>query len=270
MLIYINSAHLLQILILKIHGQKYKHEVWFLCPSFPQLGSRSSAGTVPTARPKRATWRPMSCVSTVSPSTTACTPTAASAARTHPRRPPECLRVSREIIARRAGSRLAWHHSVGLDVVMATANTDGHHCLTLKGVKRDWDCKKQKRIKTLTANFDVHSSVYLKSHSMYLSVAEAAYIKVRRDVKVQLAYLASFFLFFFSTLPKVSKRFTCVYTHPSEQHLSDKENAPCRPKACVLSSSKYSVLHFCKNRSISLPVQKSCLSVRMWCQMFGL
>lgn len=127
--------------------------------------------------------------------------------------------------------------------------------------------KKKKRIKALTANFDVHSSVYLKSHSMYLSVAEAAYIKVRRDVKVQPAYLASFFP---PPLPKVSKRFTCVYTHPSEQHLSDKENAPCRPKACVLSSSKYSVLHFCKNRSISLPVQKSCLSVRMWCQMFGL
>lgn len=44
--------------------------------------------------------------------------------------------------------------------------------------------KEKKRIKALTANFDVHSSVYLKSHSMYLSVAEAAYIKVRRDVKV--------------------------------------------------------------------------------------
>lgn len=44
--------------------------------------------------------------------------------------------------------------------------------------------KNKKRIKTLTANLDVHSSVYLKSHSMYLSVAEAAYNKVRRDVKV--------------------------------------------------------------------------------------
>lgn len=45
--------------------------------------------------------------------------------------------------------------------------------------------KRKKRIKTLTANFDVHSSVYLKSHSMYLSVAKAAYNnKVCRDVKV--------------------------------------------------------------------------------------
>lgn len=40
--------------------------------------------------------------------------------------------------------------------------------------------------KKLTANFDVHSSVYLKSHSMYLSVAkEAAYNnKVHCDVNV--------------------------------------------------------------------------------------
>lgn len=76
---------------------------------------------------------------------------------------------------------------------MATANTDGHHCLslTLKGVsvieivkKKKKGKKGKKKIKTLTANFDVHSSVYLKSHSMYLSVAEAAYNKVRRDVKV--------------------------------------------------------------------------------------
>lgn len=70
---------------------------------------------------------------------------------------------------------------------MATADTDGHHCLslTLKGVSVNEAVKKnKKRIKTLTANLDVHSSVYLKSHSMYLSVAEAAYNKVRRDVKV--------------------------------------------------------------------------------------
>lgn len=68
---------------------------------------------------------------------------------------------------------------------------------------------------------------------------------------------------------KVSKPFTCVYMHLSVQHLSDRENVPWLPKACVLSSSKYSVLHFCKYRSISLPVQKSCLSVRIWCQMFA-
>lgn len=43
-----------------------------------------------------------------------------------------------------------------------------------------------KKTKTLTANLDVHSSVYLKSHSTYLSVAkEAAYNnKVPCDVKV--------------------------------------------------------------------------------------
>lgn len=73
--------------------------------------------------------------------------------------------------------------------------------------------KEKKRIKTLTANFDVHSSVYLKSHSMYLSVAEAAYIKVRRDVKVQPAYLVSFFLFF-SPLPPQSVQtiYLCLHT----------------------------------------------------------
>lgn len=40
--------------------------------------------------------------------------------------------------------------------------------------------------KKLTANLDVHSSIYLKSHSMYLSVAkEAAYNnKVHCDVNV--------------------------------------------------------------------------------------
>lgn len=48
-------------------------------------------------------------------------------------------------------------------------------------------------------------------------------------------------------LSKVSKRFTCVYMHLSVQHLSDRENVPCLPKALVLSSSKYPVLLFFVN-----------------------
>lgn len=46
--------------------------------------------------------------------------------------------------------------------------------------------KNNKKKKHVNNNLDVHSSVYLKSHSMYLSVAkEAAYNnKVPCDVKV--------------------------------------------------------------------------------------
>lgn len=55
---------------------------------------------------------------------------------------------------------------------------------TVKKILKDLKQKGLKKTKTVTADFNVHSSVYLKSHSMYLSVAEAAYNKVRRDVKV--------------------------------------------------------------------------------------
>lgn len=75
--------------------------------------------------------------------------------------------------------------------------------------------------------------------------------------------------------PKCPKPFPRVYTHLSARRSSDREDG--RPGARVLSSSKYSVLHFYiflylffgKYRSISLPVQKSRLSVRMRRQMLG-
>lgn len=110
--------------------------------SYPQLESHSSVGTAPTAPPRRATWRPMSYVFTASPSTTASTPTAAWDARTCPRGPQDCLRVSREIITHQGETRLAWHHSVGLDVVMATADTDSYYCFsfTSEGVSMIQDC----------------------------------------------------------------------------------------------------------------------------------
>lgn len=176
-----------------------------------------------------------------------------------PRGPPELLKASREIIAPQAGTRLAWHHSVGLDIVMATADTDSY-CFSFTSKGLVW----LRLLKKKLTDLDVHSSVYLKSHSVYLTLAEAAYnIKVHCDVKVQWVYLVA--LIFFKSVQTI---YLCL--HLSEEHLSDRENLPCLPKACVLSSSKHSVLHFCKYHSISLPVQKSCLSVRIWCQMFGL
>lgn len=112
----------------------------------PQLESHSSAGTAPTAPPRRATWRPTSSVSTASRLTTASTRIAASDAHTCPRGPPDCLRVSREIILHRGETRLAWHHSVGLDAVMATPDTDSYYCLaSTRRSKYDWDEKKKKK-----------------------------------------------------------------------------------------------------------------------------
>lgn len=114
----------------------FVNNVFSVCLLF-QLGSHSSAGTAPTAPPRRATWRPTSSVSTASPLTTASTPIVASDAHIHPRGPPDCLRASREIIVQQEGTRSAWHHCVGLDVVMATADTDSYdYCFrfTSKGL----------------------------------------------------------------------------------------------------------------------------------------
>lgn len=145
-----------------------------------QLESHSSAGSAPTVLPRRAIWRPTSSVSTASPLTTASTLTAASGAHTrHPRGPPDFLRVLRETVMHQEETRLAWHHSVVLDVVMATADTDSCYCfsITLKGLLWLRVLKKK-----LTTNLDVHSSVYLKSHSTYLSVAKKLPIIIKSIV----------------------------------------------------------------------------------------
>lgn len=150
---------------------------------FHQLGSHSSAGTAPIAPPRRATWRPTSSVSTANPLTTASTPTAASDARTRPSGPPDCLRASPGTVARQEETRLAWHHSVGLDVVVATADTDSYdYCFSFTSQRglgwlrllreRKRGRRRRKKKNKLTTNLDVHSSVYLKSHSTYLSVAK--------------------------------------------------------------------------------------------------
>lgn len=160
----------------------YQHYVFSLCLLFLfQLGSLSNAGTAPTAPPRRATWRLTSSVSTASPLTTASTPTAASDAHTRPRGPPDCLRASREIIMLQEETRSAWHHSVGLDVVMATADTDSYdYCFSFTSKGLGWLRLKKK--KKLTTNLDVHSSVYLKSHSTYLSVAKKLPIIIKSIV----------------------------------------------------------------------------------------
>lgn len=164
----------------------YQHYVFSLCLLFLfQLGSLSNAGTAPTAPPRRATWRLTSSVSTASPLTTASTPTAASDAHTRPRGPPDCLRASREIIMLQEETRSAWHHSVGLDVVMATADTDSYdYCFSFTSKGLGWLRLKKKK-KVNNQPWCTFQCLLEEPQYVFICSKEAAYNnKVHCDVKV--------------------------------------------------------------------------------------
>lgn len=87
---------------------------------------------------------------------------------------------------------------------------------------------------------------YLKSHSTYLSVAKKLPIIIKSIVMWKCSE-GVWCHSFIQKCPNHLLVFTCIYQF-STCRIGRMYHA-C-PKACVLSSSKYSVLHFCKYRSI--------------------